>query len=106
MLAQPDSSQPRHLVVLDAVEGFETLVGDLNAFGERSSRRSRIAQAMRLAAEKCHLLLVVEERRDERFPEEFVTDVVIRLRNVETGRYLRRTVEIEKARGQLHVRGQ
>lgn len=106
MLDEPEKDQPRHLMVLDAVEGFETLVGDLNAFGERSSRRSRIAQVMRLAAAKCHLLLVVEERRDERFPEEFVTDVVVRLRNVESGRYLRRTVEIEKARGQLHVRGQ
>jgi KaiC/GvpD/RAD55 family RecA-like ATPase len=106
MLDEPEKDKPRHLVVLDAVEGFETLVGDLNAFGERSSRRSRIAQVMRLAAGKCHLLLVVEEKRDERFPEEFVTDVVVRLRNVETGRYLRRTVEIEKARGQLNVRGQ
>jgi KaiC/GvpD/RAD55 family RecA-like ATPase len=106
MLEEPKGDSPRHLVVLDAVEGFETLVGDLNAFGERSSRRSRIAQVMRLAAGKAHLLLVVEEKREERFPEEFVTDVVMRLRNVETGRYLRRTVEIEKARGQLHVRGQ
>lgn len=97
---------PRHLVILDAVEGFETLVGDLNAFGEKSSRRSRIAQVMRLASAKCHLLLVVEEGRQQRFPEEFVTDVVIRLRNVNTGRYVRRTVEIEKARGQAHKRGQ
>jgi hypothetical protein len=32
--------------------------------------------------------------------------VVIRLRNVDTGRYVRRTVEIEKARGQSHRRGQ
>ena len=102
----PKKEQPRHLVILDAVEGFETLVGDLNAFGEESSRRSRIAQVMRLAAGRCHLLLVVEESRKERFPEEFVTDVVIRLRNVETGRYVRRTVEIEKARSQWHRRGQ
>jgi KaiC/GvpD/RAD55 family RecA-like ATPase len=106
ILKKPRPDDPRHLVVLDAIEGFETLVGDLNAFGEKSSRRSRIAQVMRLAAEKCHLLLVVEEARDQRFPEEFVTDVVIRLRNVETGKYLRRTVEIEKARGQWHRRGQ
>lgn len=106
MLDKPKGNKPRHLVVLDAVEGFETLMGDLNAFGEQSSRRSRIAQVMRLVAGKAHLLLVVEENRAERFPEEFVTDVVIRLRNVETGRYLRRTVEIEKARGQKNVRGQ
>lgn len=105
-LDEPDPLDPRHLVLLDAVEGFETLVGDLNAFGEKSSRRSRIAQVMRLAAAKCHLLLVVEEGHQQRFPEEFVTDVVIRLRNVHTGRYVRRTVEIEKARGQSHRRGQ
>ncbi len=105
-LEECGENEPRHLVVLDAVEGFETLVGDLNAFGEKSSRRARIAQAMRLAAGRCHLLLVVEEAREQRFPEEFVTDVVIRLRNVQTGRYLRRTVEIEKARGQAHKRGQ
>ena len=105
-LEEPGPNDPRHLVILDAVEGFETLVGDLNAFGEKSSRRSRIAQVMRLASGRCHLLLVVEEGRQQRFPEEFVTDVVIRLRNVDTGRYLRRTVEIEKARGQAHKRGQ
>ncbi len=106
-LKAPDNMEaPRHLVILDAVEGFETLVGDLNAFGEESSRRSRIAQVMRLAAGRCHLLLVVEEGRKQRFPEEFVTDVVIRLRNVETGRYVRRTVEVEKARSQWHRRGQ
>ncbi|HEU4769612.1 MAG TPA: ATPase domain-containing protein [Pyrinomonadaceae bacterium] len=105
-LQEPAEDEPRHLVILDAVEGFETLVGDLNAFGDKSSRRARIAQVMRLVAGRCHLLLVVEEARDQRFPEEFVTDVVIQLRNVETGRYLRRTVEIEKARGQAHKRGQ
>ena len=105
-LETPDRKDPRHLVLLDAVEGFETLVGDLNAFGEKSSRRSRIAQVMRLVSGKCHVLLVVEESHEQRFPEEFVTDVVVRLRNVETGRYLRRTVEIEKARGQWHRRGQ
>ncbi|HJR07105.1 MAG TPA: ATPase domain-containing protein [Pyrinomonadaceae bacterium] len=97
---------PRHMVVIDAVEGFETLVGDLNAFGEKSTRRARIAQVMRLAAKKCHLLFVVEETKDERLPEEFVTDAVIRLRNTEINGYVRRTIEIEKTRGQTHVRGQ
>ncbi len=98
---------PRHLLVLDAVEGFETLVGKLNAFGEESTRRARIAQVMRLAAKKCHLLFVVEETKKKRLPEEFVTDVVLRLRNIEIGNgYVRRTIEIEKTRGQTHVRGQ
>jgi KaiC/GvpD/RAD55 family RecA-like ATPase len=97
---------PRHLVLLDAVEGFETQAGDLNAFGDRSTRRSRIAQVMRLAAKKCHLLFVVEEATEERLPEEFVTDAVIRLRNVNIRGYVRRTIEVEKTRGQAHVRGQ
>lgn len=106
LLENPSDDQAPHLVVIDAVEGFETLVGDLNAFGEESSRRSRIAQVMRLVSGKSHLLMVVEEARDERFPEEFVTDVVIRLRSIGTGRYLRRTLEVEKTRGQFHIRGQ
>lgn len=106
VLDQPKDNEPKHLVLLDAVEGFETLVGELNAFGEKSTRRSRIAQVMRLAANKCHLLFVVEEVKQERLPEEFVTDTVIRLRNIVINDYVRRTVEIEKTRGQTHVRGQ
>ncbi|MFL6256760.1 MAG: ATPase domain-containing protein [Pyrinomonadaceae bacterium] len=101
-----EPNAPRDLVLLDAVEGFETLVGDINAFGDKSTRRSRIAQVMRLAANKCHLLFVVEEVKNERLPEEFVTDAVIRLRNVESNGYIRRTVEVEKTRGQTHTRGQ
>lgn len=107
VLDQRESADaPRDLVLLDAVEGFETLVGDINAFGDKSTRRSRIAQVMRLTANKCHLLFVVEEVKHERLPEEFVTDAVIRLRNVEINGYIRRTVEVEKTRGQTHTRGQ
>ena len=96
-----------HLIVIDAVEGFETLVGDRDAFGEATSRRSRIVQIMRSAADKCHVCLIVEEPRAEaRFPEEFVTDVVVRFRATPVGNYVRRTLEIEKSRGQPHVRGQ
>lgn len=105
-LPEPNG-QALHLVVLDAVEGFETLVGDLDAYGQVSSRRSRIAQILRSAFNKAHLLFVVEEPREGvRLPEEFVTDVVIRLRNVSAGDYVRRTVQVDKARGQEHVRGQ
>lgn len=104
---QPTKGRPRHLVIIDAVEGFETYVGRIDAFGEASSRRARIAQLARLAVKKSHTLLIVEEMRTmERLPEEFVADVVIRLRNVEANKYLRRTVEIEKARGQSLIRGQ
>jgi KaiC/GvpD/RAD55 family RecA-like ATPase len=107
LMQQPVKGHPRHLVIIDAIEGFETYVGQLDAFGEASSRRARIAQLARLAVKKTHMLLIVEEMRMmERLPEEFVTDIVIRLRNVESNKYLRRTVEIEKARGQSLVRGQ
>jgi KaiC/GvpD/RAD55 family RecA-like ATPase len=101
-----EGCQP-HLLVIDAVEGFETLVGEKDAFGETTSRRARIAQIMRTAGEKCHVCFIVEEpRNEERFPEEFVTDVVVRLRSATINNYARRTVEIVKARGQNHVRGQ
>jgi KaiC/GvpD/RAD55 family RecA-like ATPase len=101
---------PRHLVVVDAIEGFEALAGDLNAFGEKSTRRSRIAQVMRLAARKCHVLLVVEESKEhekyEELAEQFVADTVIRLENFSARNYDRRVLKIEKVRGQSHIRGQ
>lgn len=107
LLRTPPTGCAPHLMVVDAVEGFETLVGDKDAFGEVTSRRARIAQIMRTAANKCHVCFIVEEPRAEaRFPEEFVTDVVIRLRAVNVRDYVRRTVEILKVRGQSHVRGQ
>ncbi len=102
-----DKSHPRHLVIIDAVEGFETYMGNIDAFGEPTTRRARVAQLARLVAKKSHLLLIVEETRNmQRLPEEFVTDTVIRLRNAEFNKYLRRTLEIEKTRGQSHIRGQ
>ena len=107
LLPTPPKGSLPHLIVIDAVEGFETLVGDKDAFGETTSRRSRIAQIMRTAANKCHVCFIVEEPKAEaRFPEEFVTDIVVRFRTTITRGYLRRTLEIEKARGQSHVRGQ
>ena len=106
-LIEPEAGQPRHLMVIDSVEGFETLVGERDAYGLVRERRSRIAQVMRSASDKCHTLLIVEEPKlDERLPEEFVTDVVLRLRSTPVKNYVRRTVEIEKARGHSHARGQ
>jgi KaiC/GvpD/RAD55 family RecA-like ATPase len=107
VLPAPQGKQRLHLMVIDAVEGFETLVGDLDAYGLVSSRRARIAQIMRSAYNKCHIAFIVEEPKEgQRLPEEFVTDVVIRLRKITAGDYIRRTIEVEKARGQEHVRGQ
>jgi len=106
LLPSPGKGGTPHLMLLDAVEGFETLVGDLDAYGQISSRRSRIAQIMRSAHDKCHLVFIAEEPSEERrIPEQFVTDVVLRLRKRIAGDYIRRTLEVEKARGLEHVRG-
>ena len=41
LLPEPERSEdPRHLVVIDAIEGFEAFAGEVNAFGEKSTRRS------------------------------------------------------------------
>jgi len=111
LLACLDDNQTPHMLVIDAVEGLETFGGDLDTYGETQSRRARVAQLMRAAGSKCHVVLVVEEADPKiRLPEDYVADVVIRLRSVpvEVGGhgYLRRTVEIEKARAQVHTRGQ
>ena len=97
---------PRHLVVVDAIEGFEALAGEVNAFGEKSTRRSRVAQLMRLSEDKCHTLLVVEKSvKGEGLAEEFIADTVIRLENFSTRNYDRRVLKVEKVRGQSHIRG-
>jgi hypothetical protein len=106
-LPSPRPGDPLHLLVIDAIEGLETLVGRRDAFGEEQDRRARVAQLVRAASGKCHLVLVVEEpKRDERLPEVFIADVVVRLRTTADGDYSRRTVEVEKVRGQKHTRGQ
>ncbi len=98
---------PPHLMIIDSVEGFETLVGERDAFGESQPRRSRVAQILRSAGEKCHIVFIVEEPKDgDHLPEEFVSDVVVRLRSMVFSDYSRRTVEIVKSRGQAHIRGQ
>jgi len=100
-LDKPEDNEPRHLMVIDTVEGLEILVGDRDAFGQSRSRRSRIAQILRMAADKCNVVFIVEEPAEgTKLPEEFVTDIVIRLRNFTTPHNIRRTIEIIKARGQ------
>ena len=110
LLPAPKNNDPRHLVIIDAIEGFEALAGKLNAFGEKSTRRSRIAQVMRLIAGKCHVLLVVEQGEASSdgttLDEEFVADTVIRLDSISTRNYERRVLKVEKCRGQSHIRGQ
>jgi KaiC len=107
LLPLPEGDEePRHLVVVDAIEGFEALAGEVNAFGEKSTRRSRVAQMMRLVEGKCHALLVVEKGGgEEQLAEEFVADTVIRLENRSIRDYERRLLKVEKVRGQSHIRG-
>ncbi|MFO0976941.1 MAG: ATPase domain-containing protein [Planctomycetaceae bacterium] len=105
-LPQPEDNQPRHLLVVDAVEGLEVLVGSTDAFGQNRDRRSRVAQLLRTAAGKCHVILLVEKQKGgEKVPEEFIADAVISLGEAMDGNYSRRTIEVEKVRGQSHVRG-
>lgn len=100
------STTPQHLLIIDAVEGLEMLVGETDAFGRPRSRRSRVAQILRAAAGRCHVCLVLEEElKDGHEPEEYVTDGVVRLRANWEADYVRRTVEVVKARGNAPIRG-
>jgi|GEM_PF-1688613 len=101
------SPAPRNLLVVDSIEGFETLIGERNSFGERMSRRARIAQLIRAAGEDWHLVFLVEEPSPgHRHPEEYVADTVIRLRRSSKGETVRRWVEVEKSRGRAYSPGE
>lgn len=101
-------SDPPHLLIVDAVEGLEIYGGRQDSFGQPTTRRGRLARLMQLRLQSnCHIALIVEEpKAGGRLPEQFVTDLVVRLRLIEEGDYARRTIEIEKARWGSHVRGQ
>lgn len=105
-LPMPEPGEPLHLLVVDAVEGLEILVGNTDAFGQNRDQRSKIAQLLRTAIEKCHIIFVNEEAdASTRTPTEFVSDLVIRLGfQIDLG-YSRRVLEVIKSRGQSHVRG-
>ncbi|MCA9186074.1 MAG: hypothetical protein KDA99_10655 [Planctomycetales bacterium] len=95
------------LVVIDAIEGLETFVGETDQFGEGRTRRSRIAQLTRLATQVGVQLVFVVEEPDgtSRLPEQYVADLVIRLRYNDDTSYVQRYIEIEKCRGVAHARG-
>jgi KaiC/GvpD/RAD55 family RecA-like ATPase len=99
--------QLSHLVIIDSVAGFETFMGKLDAYGMEQTRRARIAQCMRNADTHVHLVFCVEEPDEgKRLPEEYVTDVVVRLRSRREGGRSLRTVEVEKARARNHAVGE
>lgn len=105
-LGTAGKDDPAHMLIIDAVEGFETLVGEVDQFGEQQSRRARIAQIIRLAAPKAHVVFVAEEPEAQpSIPEQFVADVVLRLRREQKQGITRHTLEVEKARGQRHAVG-
>lgn len=105
-LEEPKEQDPKHLLVVDAVEGLEVLVGDIDAYGQHRDRRSRVAQLIRTAADKCHLIFLVEAAKEgEKTPEEFVADAVVRLGSRQVDGYVERFVQVEKVRAQAHVPG-
>lgn len=106
LLPEPECEAPRHLVIIDTVDGFEALVGERDAFGEVTSRRARISQMIQHAHRKSHLMLVAEDGTGAALPENDVADVVIQMRCDEVEGYRTRTVEITKARAQATQRGQ
>ncbi|MCX6345199.1 MAG: hypothetical protein NT018_08990, partial [Armatimonadetes bacterium] len=106
VLNEPKNEDAKHLLIIDSVDGLETFVGDKDAYGEPRNRRSRIAQILRTAADKCHVVFLLEEpEHGAHAPEEYVTDSVIHLRSEVKEGYTRRSVEIEKARAQTHILG-
>lgn len=97
---------PRHLLLVDTVDDLELMAGERDAHGARRDRRSRIAELIRTAAGKCHLVLVSGDQPKGQAPEEYIADVVIRLGFKHVGGYQRRTVSVEKVRGQSSIRGE
>lgn len=97
-----------HLLIVDAVEGLEAMVGERDSFGMIRSRRSRLAQMVRVARRSnCSVLFIVEQKVEhERLDEVFVSDFVVRLRAKMSDDYVSKTIEIEKARAKAHVRGE
>ena len=97
----------RNLLIVDAVEGLEAMAGDRDRFGLYRTRRSRLAQLVRLARKaNCHVIFVIEQGDTTKHLDEvFVSDLVIKLRSQLIGGYMQKTIEIEKARGVSHVRG-
>lgn len=97
----------RNLLVVDAVEGLEAMAGNRDRFGLFRTRRSRLAQLVRLARKaNCNVIFVIEQgEKNKHLDEVFVSDLVIKLRSEKIDGYMQKTIEIEKARGIPHVRG-
>ena len=108
LFADLDKASGPHLLVVDAVEGLEAMVGERDGFGLIRSRRSRLSQMVRIARKvNCCIIFVVEQKNEEeRLDEVFISDLVLRLRARTRDGYMVKTVEVEKARSKPHVRGE
>lgn len=102
---QEDPDAPLHLLLIDTVDDLEILVGERDAYGALRDRRSRVAELIRTATGKCHVVFIASEPPSGKAPEEFIADVVVRVRFRQYGEYLARTVNVEKVRGQNSIRG-
>ncbi|MCC6783289.1 MAG: hypothetical protein IT457_10650 [Planctomycetes bacterium] len=106
-LPTPRPGAPMHLFVIDGIDGLEVASGDLDAYGIQRDRRSRLAQLIRTAMGRCHLLLTVADRgSSHNSAEEYLSDLVVRLRYERMHDYERRVLAVEKARGLGHIRGE
>ena len=96
------------LIIIDAVEGLQTITGEIDAYGEGRSRRARVAQLARnCTSTDTNLVFVIEKENDNiREPEQFITDYVFALRTKNDSDYIQRAIEIEKFRGCAHARGE
>lgn len=103
----PNASSSPHLLVIDAVEGLEAMTGRRDSFGLKRSRRSRLAQLVRLTRKaNCSVIFIIEQKSsDVHLDEVFVSDLVLRLRTEANDEYLQKTIEVEKARSVSHIRG-
>ena len=92
---KPDSP---HLLVVDAVEGLEAMAGTYDRFGLNRSRRSRLAQLIRLTRKaNCHVIFVVEQKvTGEKLDEVFISDLVLRLRRNKTTNTFRRQWRLKR----------
>lgn len=91
------------LIVVDAVEGLDATPGEFDGADVRHKRRQRLAKLLESTSGLAHVIYTLEsgDESDESADEEFVADIVMRLRRQERGDTRRHTLEITKARGMV-----
>jgi hypothetical protein len=96
----------QHLVIIDNIDGFEVVMGDVNEFGEQSSVRARITRAIQAAASRAHIVFVAEEGGMGARHLSDISDVQVELRIQRDRDYQFRTIAVAKARAQAVNRGE